>query len=207
MAIGPVLRGHSNRDRSGRTCRPSRARIDSPFAARSARPRGITGRSIISRIATDKACRWSWNGARLSPGPARNPPEKQVRPKSQPESEALPVSNLPKGRYVYAWFKDGEILPFYIGKGADRRAWQRHTIGGRTAYCQRLRDSASTFQVKIIKDNLTDEGASLVESVLMSFLVDTCGVILSNQSEPVIRRAQGCLTIESALEAIRVASY
>ena len=30
--------------------------------------------------------------------------------------DTVRVSKIPKGSYVYAWFKDNEPLPFYIGK-------------------------------------------------------------------------------------------
>jgi hypothetical protein len=127
----------------------------------------------------------------------------QIRPQRRPKREPLPVRNAPRGRYVYAWFKDGEKLPFYVGKGVGDRAWRRHKLDNRPAYCQLLRESASTFQVKIVRDNLTDEGASLLESALISFLVNNCGCILSNQGEPMRRQETGCLTIESALEAAK----
>ena len=55
--------------------------------------------------------------------PGAGSPEKQVRPKSQPESEAVPVSNIPKGRYVYAWFKDGESC-------RSISAWGQATVHG-----------------------------------------------------------------------------
>jgi len=96
------------------------------------------------------------------------------------------------------------VLPFYIGKGVGDRAWRRHvSCDGRAAYCQLLREAASTFRVKIVRDNLTDEGALLLESSLISFLTTDCGCILANQSEPMRRRERGCLTIESALQAAR----
>jgi len=91
--------------------------------------------------------------------------------------------------------------------GAGNRAWQRHTCDGRTAYCQLLRESASTFRVKVVRDNLTDEGALLLESALISFLATDCGCILANQSEPMRRQEKGCLTIESALEGAKPRDY
>jgi hypothetical protein len=100
-----------------------------------------------------------------------------------------PTQKIPKGRYVYAWFNDESLLPFYIGKGVDDRAWKRHVHSddGRSQLCQQIRSSSSGFKVKIIRENMTNEGAMLVESALISFVL-SCGGFLSNQVDPLCRK-------------------
>jgi hypothetical protein len=74
-----------------------------------------------------------------------------------------------KGRYVYAWFNEKSILPFYIGKGIASRGWQRHACtGGRAAFCNQLRNDSKVFHVHVVRDNLTNEGAMLLESSLIN---------------------------------------
>ncbi|MFA5767475.1 MAG: hypothetical protein WC919_06120 [Candidatus Paceibacterota bacterium] len=149
------------------------------------------GKRFIRKTANQKYCssdcrKQFWDG---------------VSPKSKKPKSQKPLKPGPRGRYVYVWFKDNEVLPFYIGKGVGGRAWERHKIGcgetARPAYCQRLREQASAFSIKIIKDNLTAEGARLVESALIGFL-DLCGVMLSNQCEPERRTEKGLLTLGDA---------
>ena len=93
-----------------------------------------------------------------------------------------------RGRYVYAWFSDASPLPFYIGKGTDRRAWDRHEdADGRAMWCQTMRATAQGFKVKVIRDNLTNEGALLLESCLISF-VRAMGGDLGNQVSGIRRQ-------------------
>ena len=95
-------------------------------------------------------------------------------------ADTVRVSKIPKGSYVYAWFKDNEPLPFYIGKGNESRAWDRHKgAGGLNAWCETVRSTAKNFQIKIVRDNLTDEGAILIEATLINFF-SSCGVRLAN---------------------------
>lgn len=94
--------------------------------------------------------------------------------------DTVRVSKIPKGSYVYAWFKDNESLPFYIGKGNQSRAWDCHKgVGGLNAWCETVRSTAKNFQIKIIRENLTDEGAILIEATLINFF-SSCGVRLAN---------------------------
>lgn len=106
---------------------------------------------------------------------------------------------LPKGRYVYAWFNNESLLPFYIGKGVDDRAWRRHVHkdDGRSQLCQQIRASSSGFEVKIIRENMTNEGAMLVESALISFVL-ACGGFLSNQVDPLCRKERPPLELTVA---------
>ncbi len=107
-------------------------------------------------------------------------PNKEIKKSSEIKYPKIP--KIPYGRYVYAWFKENEILPFYIGKGVDYRAWQKHTLDdGTTAFCEQVKISAKKFRVKIIREGLTEEGALLLEGALINFITDSCGWILSNQ--------------------------
>lgn len=90
------------------------------------------------------------------------------------------------GRYVYGWYFPGEIYPFYVGQGHGDRAWDKHEIDGKDkAFCERIR--TSTTKVVIYRNNLTLEGALLVESVIIN-LFRELGVVLANQSEPMKRK-------------------
>lgn len=75
-----------------------------------------------------------------------------------------------KGDYVYGWFDNDGI--FYIGRGCNNRAWERHinSSDGTLAKCETLRINSKGFYVRILKDNLTLEGAILIESVLIDLL-------------------------------------
>jgi hypothetical protein len=103
------------------------------------------------------------------------------------EEQALP-KRIPRGRYVYAWFNDESPLPFYIGKGVDDRAWRRHSDNdGRSHWCQQVKASSLGFRVEVIRENLTNEGAMLLESALITF-VSGCGRVLANQVDSLKRR-------------------
>jgi hypothetical protein len=91
---------------------------------------------------------------------------------------------LPKGRYVYAWFIDGKRFPFYVGRGVEYRAWAIHTSGvdGKLAKCERIRRAlGDRFLVRILRENLTDEGSRLIESAFIGYFT-VIGVPLANIS-------------------------
>jgi hypothetical protein len=121
---------------------------------------------------------------------------------SQPIEELELVSQridrparCPRGRYVYAWYSSDSDLPFYIGKGVGDRGWRRHVSKGSrlAAWCQTLRASSERFRVEVVRDNLTNEGAMLLESALIAF-VASLGGILANQVDPL--RRQECPPLE-----------
>jgi hypothetical protein len=104
--------------------------------------------------------------------------------------------SFPRGRYVYAWFSDTDPLPFYIGKGVDGRAWERHQdADGRAMWCQTVRSTAKGFRAEVIRDNLTNEGALLVEAVLIAF-TQLLGALLTNQVGGMSRQEQPPLELE-----------
>jgi hypothetical protein len=107
------------------------------------------------------------------------------------------VRRIPRGRYVYAWFNDQSLLPFYIGKGVDDRAWKRHVRSDSVTsqFCQQIRASSSGFRVEIIRDNLTNEGAMLIESTLIAF-ASACGALLANQVDPLCRQERPPLELQ-----------
>jgi hypothetical protein len=108
-------------------------------------------------------------------------------------------AKVPRGRYVYAWYSSDSSLPFYIGKGVADRGWRRHVSKGSrlAAWCQTLRASSENFRVVVVRDNLTNEGAMLLESSLIAF-VSSLGGLLANQVDPL--RRQECPPLE--LEAV-----
>lgn len=109
----------------------------------------------------------------------------------------LKNSKHPRGRYVYAWFKEDELFPFYIGKGVGDRAWKYHKVGDRPAFCQSVKSSAKSFRCEIVRDNLTAEGSLLVEAVLMDFVIKcTSKSVLTNQTESMKRQEKGCLILD-----------
>ena len=87
-----------------------------------------------------------------------------------------------RGRYVYAWL-DGDV-PFYVGKGEGKRAWQRHTLsdGKFPAFCERLKHGAADFRVVIVRDNLTAEGALVCEDAVRRAFEACYGLLPGNQA-------------------------
>lgn len=91
-----------------------------------------------------------------------------------------PIKTIPKGRYVYGWYSPSGDLPFYIGQGTGRRAWRRHETDNGSAFCQMFKTQKT--KVVVYRDNLTMEGALLVESVI-KHLFESLGAPLTNQSD------------------------
>lgn len=169
----------------------------------------VCGRTFLKKHPAHKYCHWQCQGAAAKARRAdyaRTPDEvlgsridevdllewKKQQAQPQAEYEVEPIQRqlkIPRGRYVYAWFNDQSDLPFYIGKGVDDRAWRRHIHrdSGISQLCQQIRSCSSGFRVEIIRDNMTNEGAMLVESALIAF-VSQCGGFLSNQVDPLCRQ-------------------
>lgn len=120
-----------------------------------------------------------------------------TRMKRRPQSE-----KQPRGRYVYAWFNDESPFPFYVGKGVGDRAWQRHLVSGASAECQRIRSSSTGFWCHIVRDGLTNEGAMLLESALISFF-NALGKCEGNQVSPLRRQEVPPLWLEAVMERFR----
>lgn len=99
-----------------------------------------------------------------------------------------------KGRYVYGWFDDGEL--FYIGRGVGGRYAKSHKTGThgsvseRQAECEMRREQCRSagrkFTVHIFRDGLTQEGAALIESVLIDLFQPACNASkgMSRQERP-----------------------
>lgn len=80
-----------------------------------------------------------------------------------------------RGYCVYAWLDGGQL--FYIGIALGSRAFQSHKSSGKLAPCEvRRRSIGDRFKVAIVRDNLTEEGARLIEATLINFLRPECNI-------------------------------
>lgn len=96
--------------------------------------------------------------------------------------------------YVYGWYHPLQPgLPFYVGQGSGSRAWEVHGEGWSKQFCEMARHPE--MRVRVYRDNLTREGALLVESVLVKLLLDM-GAPLLNQAEPMRRQETPPLEFE-----------
>ena len=102
--------------------------------------------------------------------------------RKKPANSKSLKNERPTGFYVYIWM-DGDT-PFYVGKGVGRRAWIRHVHRDKTStYCEKRRaNCGDNFRVLIARQRLTEEGAILVESVLINTLRNL-GFILYNDTD------------------------
>lgn len=157
----------------------------------------VCNRPFIKKHPQHKYCHWQCQSARNKGNEFARRKEVAGRPDGwivstehtqDVEDDDFAPRKIPTGRYVYAWFNDESDLPFYIGKGVDDRAWKRHKhADGRSQWCQQIRASSSGFRVVVVRDNLTNEGAMLLESALITF-VSQCGRVLANQVDPLRRQ-------------------
>lgn len=92
-----------------------------------------------------------------------------------------------RSQYVYGWYHPGHTLPFYVGRGQGKRAWEEHQVGRDKAKAACERERTKDTVIKVYRDNLTVEGALLVEAVLIA-LFNSMGGCLSNQVAPMKRQ-------------------
>ena len=79
----------------------------------------------------------------------------------------------PNRFYTYAYLRKDRYTPYYIGKGCGRRCYD-----GRGKNCVRPKDRS---RIVIVKNNLTEEEAFILEEKLISFWGRKCdgGVLLN----------------------------
>lgn len=104
----------------------------------------------------------------------------------KPIPPRVPVEPQIKNFYVYGWYRPGEQLPFYIGKGHNSRAWRKHDLEG-------------DVEVRIYRHDLTEEGAFLVEDVLIVTFVGL-GAKLLNKRRSRVRQEKPPLILGPPLE-------
>ena len=68
-------------------------------------------------------------------------------------------NNIPIGFYVYAYIRENNRLPYYIGKGSNTRAIEKHTISV-------PKDSS---KIIIVEQNLSELGALALERRLIKW--------------------------------------
>lgn len=86
------------------------------------------------------------------------------------------------GLYVYMWFDEGASLPYYVGHGGGSRVTDPHTG---------VRPPA---RYEIIRNNLTGEGALLLEATIIDLLM-MLEAPLVNVKNPLARTERPPLTI------------
>lgn len=90
--------------------------------------------------------------------------------------------------YVYSLHRPGEEPPFYIGKGCGKRAINSTYLSGKgNPYkfniIKKIINEGKTVETKILKNNLTEEQAYILEERLISYFgKKDNGGILSNMS-------------------------
>lgn len=73
--------------------------------------------------------------------------------------------------YVYVYLRSDRYSPYYVGKGREKRAYQKHVNV----------DLPSIERIEIIKDNLTEQEALDLEKILIKFYgIKRLGGLLEN---------------------------
>lgn len=124
---------------------------------------------------------------------------KSLKRSKKPKSERR--KKRPLGRYVYAWFRQGEPLPFYVGRGVGNRASRtHHDDNGRLLPCESERRLlGGRFEIRILRDRLTAEGSRLVEAVFIDYF-ESIGCRLTNIHRGSRRQERPPLTLSRQIK-------
>ena len=138
----------------------------------------ICGTEFVQKCGTHKYCSDDCRAAGISEAIARQR-VKRKKHTVQPADELTATivnrpKKLPRGNYVYGWYNFDAHLPFYVGMGTGSRAWDNHQES-----CENRRTSRT--RIVVYRTNLTEEGARLIESVLILVFL-RLGAELTNQA-------------------------
>lgn len=89
-----------------------------------------------------------------------------------------PSQKRVRGRYVYFWMDGTEI--FYIGKGSGNRV----TRSSISSPAERHRILCADFHWRIVRDQLTPEGAILLEATLIDLFQPICNRVRGQRRCP-----------------------
>jgi hypothetical protein len=94
------------------------------------------------------------------------------------------ISPKREGRSTFAATLGFSNMPFYIGKGCDNRAYDLNRNESHRKYRQKIQKFGKDIEVKILKENLSELEALMIESKLTDiFGTLSCGGRLVNLDE------------------------